>query len=139
MPPLEPSPPANMIRLNRSGDSPDNPILAGIHFRIRHHKHSSGQGLRRCWVTRDGEVFRDLTARCVETESEIYVDVVAGTDLEADFPALLNTVNLTTSDEVQVRYGVWVAEVPPHVILLDGYDGQDPTKPIVIPFRWTTE
>lgn len=137
MPPLERTPPRRMVLLNRSGDVQDNPILAGLRFRVKLHKHGD-ESLRRCWVTRDGSVFKDLTARCVETETQVYVDVVAGTDLEADFPALLNRINFTTSDEVHHSFGVWIADVPPHVVLLDGYDGQDPDHPIVVPFVWST-
>jgi hypothetical protein len=141
-----------MLTLNNAGNSQRNPIISGIHFRIKYHKHNQFETLTSMWVTVGGNVFSSLTGSCVETDYMIYCDVEAGVDLQTGQPAVLNVINVTTSydpvvsnpvaDETYynlgppvittVQSGIYVSDAPDNMILLDGYNAPDAVQPAVL-------
>lgn len=141
-----------MLRLNNAGDSDRNPIITGIPFRIKYHKHDENETLARMWVTAGGNVISELTARCTQTDYMITCDVVAGTDLLSANVPVLNTIHVSTTYQapslseddseivpgrqipvknIHVTSGIFVGDVPNAIILLDGYNAEDSTKPTV--------
>lgn len=124
----------DMITVNNAGNARDNPIVAGLAFRLRLAKHGASDVLRRCWVSVGGVFEGDLTGLCSETDEEVAVDVVAGVHLTPGTPPTLNVVHFTTTEGKHAKAGVWVADLPEHKIELDGYDAEDPAKPLIVPW-----
>jgi hypothetical protein len=123
------------LTVNHAGDSPENPLVTGLAFRLKIHKHGSSVTIRKCWISHgsaSGEIVTELTSSVVEMDEEAYVDITVGTELRSSTPSMLNVIHWTTSDEVHEKRAVYCADRPPHEILLDGYDAQDPFKPYVI-------
>jgi hypothetical protein len=136
--------PVEMATLNNAGDSPDNPIIKGFSFRVVMHKHNENDHLRHCWITTHqvgGGVYIDLTHYCVETATEIYVDIPKGMQQLIKKPwidgglidpvsPVLNIIHFTsTSGHVQA--GFWISNEPPNMICIDGYNAKDRTKPLI--------
>jgi hypothetical protein len=122
--------------LNHAGDSPENPLVSGFRLKARLCLHHDGGKFRRCWVTtggRAGPPFLDLTDRCVQVEEETYVVMVVGADLAAGDPPILNAIHFTTQDDVHSYVEVYAFAPPAGKITLDGYDGQDPNQPVIVP------
>lgn len=119
-----------MARLNNAGDDRVNPIFSGCWFRVTYHKHLSTETMLKCWVTSGNVVFSDLTARVVDDEDLLYVDVVAGTDMESDTVAVLNKIHFTTTNG-HSKVGIWVASAPANMITMDGYSATDALAPAI--------
>lgn len=119
-----------MLRINHAGNLVDNPVLEEQQIRLHLNKHDATVALRKCWISVGDSIFKVLTARVVEADEEFYVDVVAGVDLQAAFPAALNVIHWTTTNG-HVKAGIYVATFPTHMVELDGYDGRDPTEPLI--------
>lgn len=153
VPPVETVQHIPMLTLNRAGNSQRNPIVREIHFRVKFHKHDEYETLTGMWIEANGEIITQLTDRAVETEYDIYCDVIAGEDLLSGDPAVLNIVNVTTDylpqikleddDDLIVPYdgaprtthvqaGVYIANTPNEFILLDGYNAPNIDQPAVI-------
>jgi len=79
-------------------------------------------------------VAQNLTSIVVETDEEITVDIVAGTNLQAGTPSVLNVIHFTTTDDVHVFKGIYVASRPTNEIEIDGYNAGDFNEPMVWPF-----
>jgi hypothetical protein len=127
----EEPPSIRMARLNGAGEDKDNPIVLGIHFRITYHKHGPSETFKKCWITSNDEVFSDLTSRCIESSTTIYVDVESGVDLESDAPAILNKMHFTTNFG-HIKYGIWVTKVDAvAVVTLDGYNATISANPYI--------
>lgn len=124
----------NFATLHHAGSAEDNPVLEDVALRIKLHKNGSDETLRKCWVQVGQAVFKDLTLTAVSTKEEITVDIVAGVDLSAAASAIKNIVHFTTSRHRHVSTDIWVATRPDVMITLDGYNAEDPTKPLIYPF-----
>jgi len=139
--------------LNNAGDSQDNPILQGLYFTIRLEKHVVGETLKSAYVEHPYRViFNDLTASCVESDSEVTVEIRAGVDVQHADPAALNVVHFATTYR-KVKRAFYVVTAPgedigggarletpgslPHRILLDGFNGDVFTEPHIIHFSLT--
>jgi hypothetical protein len=121
-----------MLRLNRSGDYADNPILEGVAFTARLHKHNATEEFLKAWVTtEDDGVVVDLTDRCVVADEEVEVEMLCGTDTVVGFPAVLNVIHFTTTFG-HVKGGIFCATKPSAMVLLDGYNADDPDTPAVL-------
>jgi hypothetical protein len=119
--------------VNHAGDSPQNPVVAGYAFAAVVAK-PSGASLRKCWVTapgRAGAIVSVLTGSCTDGEHEVSAPVVAGTDLLAGDPPVLNVIHLTLDDGCESIAALYVASAPAARVLLDGYDASDAAKPSV--------
>lgn len=120
-----------MVRLNHAGDSLENPILTGLNFEIRYH-HAPGETLKKCWVQVASAVFFDLTALVVSLDTKTWrVPVLSGTHLSAGTPPVFNKIILTSSNGFSVA-GAYVTSIPPHQVLIDGYDGQNEDEPLLL-------
>lgn len=120
--------------LHHGGNDRDNPVLENLTIQIRLHKQGIDETLRKAWVQVGSSVFCDLTELAVVTRNLITIDVVAGTHLQAGFPAVRNVIHFTTEDHRHSKRIVWVATRPAALITLDGYNCEDATKPFIYPF-----
>lgn len=123
------------LNVNNAGDCPENPLVEGMAYRIYLHKHGTSAAIRKCWVSHDqasSEDATELTTSVVVNEQEAYVDVLVGDELKVGTPPRLNVIHWTTDDSVHEKRAVYCAGHPPHEVLLDGYDAQDPMKPYVV-------
>ncbi len=130
------------ITLNRAGDSIDNPIVAGVRFRVVVALPGGPtlgyESVRKCWIGRaDGTVYRNLTDRIVVAPSGLSasVDVVAE-DFEASYPAIENRLHVTgggSSGGWHLRSSLWFATRPDGFVVLDGYDGEIAEFPLIVP------
>jgi hypothetical protein len=144
-----------MLILNRSGNSNRNPIVDGIHFQIKYHKHDANERFVKMWITTPAGIFSELTGSCVETDYTVTCDVIAGTDLESGDPPVLNVINVTTvytpppveipilDDEtpftsvgaqpqnIHVTGSLYVSVVPDEMILFDGYNAKSIAEPAI--------
>ena len=118
--------------LNNGGDSVENPILAGLHFRATLNKHNAEETLRRCWVSVNDAVFTDLTSSCVTTDYTIYIDLESDVDFSYDDPPVKNTLHFTTTN-CHVKAHIYVATQPDAMVLLDGYNANQILEPIIVP------
>jgi len=125
--------------LNHGGSDPDNPILENLSLQIILHKHNAAETLRKCWVQVGSTIFYNLTSIAVETDTQVSVDVIAGTHLQASFPAVRNVVHFTTEDDRHTKHVLFVATRPETLIALDGYNCEDPTKPFIYHYYSTLE
>ena len=124
------------ILVNNAGDSPENPIVKGLQFRVSLHKHDATVMISRAWITHGSSKsldVTDVTGSVTENDADAFYDVITGTEIKSEAPALLNVLHWTTSDGVHVKRGIFCAERPEHDILLNGYDGKDVLKPRIIP------
>jgi len=136
--------------LNHAGNSQDNPILQGLRFRVTLEKHDSAETLKKAWVESPlGVVFYDLTSLASTTDTTISFAIESGVQLRHAFPAALNVIHVSTSSG-KVKRGAYVVSAygnaidvgvrlettgtPPNRIELDGYNGDDFTKPHIIHF-----
>ena len=124
--------------LHHGGNDLDNPILEDQTLTIVLHKQDDDQLLKKCFVVVDGEIHADLTAQCVETREEITLNVTAGVELVADFPAKKNVIHFTTTPHLNSRQVVYVATQPNAMVTLDGYNCDDPTEPLIYPIYRTS-
>lgn len=119
--------------LNHGGTSADNPILSGAAFTIRLSKQDSSETLKKCYVVTGKVVFKSLTNEAIETDYDITVPVIAGTHLKSGSTPQKNVIHFTTTSHRHARAVVWVADVPPVFITLDGYNANDPDYPLIYP------
>ena len=119
--------------LNHGGNTPDNPLVSGAAFTLKLSKQDSNETLRKVWVNAGKSVISNVTSLAVVTDFEITVPVVAGVHLRAGSPAVKNVVHFTTSKHRHARAIVWVASRPAVMITLDGYNAEDPDKPLIYP------
>lgn len=120
-----------MLRLNNAGDYADNPIVTGVRFTARLHKHGEEEEFLKCWTTVAGEIVADVTTRCVVSDEEVEVDLEVGEDLTPGFPAVLNIIHFTTSYG-HVKGGIFCADLPRASVLLDGYNADDEARPAIL-------
>jgi len=118
--------------LNHGGNDADNPILEGMTLQVKLHKNSA-QSLRQAWVQVGATVHYDLTSVAVETDTEVTINLTAGTELQAGAPAVRNVIHFTTTDHNHVKQVVYVATQPSALITLDGYNADDPVSPFIWP------
>ncbi len=119
------------VNLNYGGTDADNPILTGQALTIRLSKQNADETLRKAWVTVGNQVFATITALATETAFQINFDVVAGVRLKSGTTPVRNEIHVTTSQHRHAKIIVWVADLPPVKVLLNGYDGEDPNKPLI--------
>lgn len=119
--------------LNHGGTTPDNPIMDGAAFMLRLSKQDANETLRKVWVNVGKSVFSDLTSIALSGTYEITVPVTAGEHLQAGVDPVKNVIHFTTSQHRHARAVVWVVSRPPVVITLDGYNAEDPDKPLIYP------
>lgn len=121
-----------MLRVNNAGDYGENPVLEGVKFTAILHKHNADEEFLKVWVTTEADgVVVDATARATETDEEVSVTLVAGEDLVAGFPAILNTLHFTTSYG-HIKGGLYCATQPRAMVLLDGYNADDEDRPAIL-------
>jgi hypothetical protein len=124
------------IVVNNAGDSPENPVVKGLKFRVTFNKHDSTVTITRAWITHgssNSTDLTDLTTSVTESDEDAFYDAITGTELKTATPSLLNVLHWTTSDGVHVKRGLFCAERPEHEILFNGYDAKDVLKPRIIP------
>ena len=124
------------IVVNNAGDSPENPVVNGLKFRVTLHKHDSTVTISRAWITHgssSSEDVTDMTSLVTENDEDAFYDAITGTEIKSSDPSLLNVLHWTTSDGVHVKRGLFCADRPEHDILINGYDGKDVLKPRIIP------
>lgn len=124
-----------MVVVNNAGASRDNPVIAGFALRFTLAKQSATDSLNHCWVSVAGGIRADLTDSCSESAEEVTVDVTTGTELEAGTPAVLNVVHFTTEEGKHAKVGIYVADQPPNMVTLDGYNADDSEKPLIVPWH----
>lgn len=99
-----------MITVDGLGQAVGSPVSSGDEIRLTLAKHLSTDRFRRCWVSVLGRTIVDLTDRCVEEDESVFVDVVAGVDLEAGgTDPVFNVVHFTTSVCGHTKAGIWVS------------------------------
>jgi len=120
-----------MAALNHAGNSNENPIRTLLNLEIHYH-HAPGETIKKCWVQSDAVVFFDLTPLVVTHDAQTWkVPIVTGTHLKAGTPPKFNKIIWTTSNGFSL-VGVYVALIPVHQILLDGYDAQLEDEPLLL-------
>lgn len=131
-----------MLRLNNAGDSPRNPIIKGIRFTYRYHRHGPNEVFKSLLV-RDtaANLIFDLSANVVEASDYLLtVAVNSATNLLSGFPnPVLNIFHMTT--EINgvfhfAKHGLWVVDVIDNMVLLDGYNANVEERPTI--FRPTS-
>lgn len=120
-----------MLKVNNAGDYGENPVLEGVQFTAILHKHNAADQFLKVWVTTEADgVVVDATDRATETDEEVSVTLIAGDDLVAGFPAILNTIHFTTTNG-HVKGGIYCA-TPRAMVLLDGYNADNENRPAIL-------
>lgn len=120
-----------MLRVNNAGDFADNPVIEGVRFVATLHKHNAAETFLKAWTSVEDEIISDLTDAATVEDEEVFVTLTVGVDLHVGFPAVLNVIHFTTSAG-QVKGGLWCATQPRAMVLLDGYNANDPELPAVL-------
>jgi len=123
--------PAERPWLNHGGTTPDNPLVIGAGLNLILSKQDANETLRKCWVNIGKSVFKVLTPLAISTAYEITVPILVGQHLLGGSPPLKNVIHFTTSQHRHARAIIWVAARPRVMLTLDGYNGEDPEKPLI--------
>jgi hypothetical protein len=120
--------------VNRGGSAEDNPILDQESLVIKLYKHDSTEAIRKCWVQVGKKIFSNLTDLVTSTREELSVNVTAGVHLQAGASPVKNTIHFTTSGHRHAKNDLWVVTRPAVMIALDGYNAEDPERPLIYPY-----
>ena len=119
--------------LNHAGDSIQNPIVAGLGHRIVFSKHNSSETLRHVWIDSENGQRILLDSYATESPEAIILDLVSGTHTFAGDPPVRNRLHITTTN-AHVWTDFYVATLPTNKILLNGYNAESSSAPLIWPF-----